>query len=319
MRSGIVRSVRHEDDLWIGLFRCGCGGGRCVLSVWEVERFSERLGGGEYQVKNKLDFGIFEPSWTAADEIKLLEAVAKSGIDNWFEAHMKYLPHKSPEEIEAHFYAFYDFNKPQEEMSTQNYKNISEQCIGPLCLTQDSLNREIVSLKEGEVQYNEELSKQNEEIKLALLERINQRQKRIFGCDLSQTLYKRSTETVEEINEREAPIDEEEFYSEFNSLIGYNKKRGSFDVEFDEEVECKREKNQTLRKEIEGYNETELEIVHKLNPLRPFLQKEEFEDIKEGYLEEANLAHRIEQLKILRNEGFETIQEVEQALKSMQK
>ena len=64
-----------------------------------------------YTVKDKLDFPIFEHSWTAEDELRLLDGVAKAGIDNWFEVHLKYLQNKSAEEIEAHFYSFYNINK----------------------------------------------------------------------------------------------------------------------------------------------------------------------------------------------------------------
>ena len=64
-----------------------------------------------YLIKDKLDFPIFEPSWTAEDELRLLDGVAKAGIDNWFEVHLKYLQNKSAEEIEAHFYSFYNINK----------------------------------------------------------------------------------------------------------------------------------------------------------------------------------------------------------------
>ena len=65
----------------------------------------------DFMVKDRLDFPIFEPSWTADDELRLLDGVAKAGIDNWFEVHIKYLHNKSAEEIEAHFYSFYNINK----------------------------------------------------------------------------------------------------------------------------------------------------------------------------------------------------------------
>ena len=38
-----------------------------------------------YYILDKLDFPLFDPDWTAQDEITLLKGISQSGIDNWVE------------------------------------------------------------------------------------------------------------------------------------------------------------------------------------------------------------------------------------------
>jgi galactose-1-phosphate uridylyltransferase len=80
--------------------------------------------------------------------------------------HLKYLQDKTPDEIEAHFYAFYDINKEDTQFK------------------HESLNRAIISQERdeyGEFHYDKELSKANEEEKNWNLKKIKERNEKIFG------------------------------------------------------------------------------------------------------------------------------------------
>lgn len=92
--------------------------------------------------------------------------MSKAGIDNWFEVHLKYLQNKSAEEIEAHFYAFY---KTNDEKETE---------------WEESVNRKIIFDKrdeDGNFTYDKNIASENEKVKLHNLEKIYERNRRIFG------------------------------------------------------------------------------------------------------------------------------------------
>jgi hypothetical protein len=59
-----------------------------------------------YTILDKLDFPLFEPDWTAHDDITLLKGITSCGIDNWNQI-SEQLGLKTPEDCEAHFYSFY--------------------------------------------------------------------------------------------------------------------------------------------------------------------------------------------------------------------
>lgn len=59
-----------------------------------------------YSILDKLDFPLFEPNWTAQDDINLLKGITSCGIDNWNQI-SEQLGLKTPEDCEAHFYSFY--------------------------------------------------------------------------------------------------------------------------------------------------------------------------------------------------------------------
>ena len=38
-----------------------------------------------YYILDKMDFPLFDPEWSAEDDIALLKGISQSGIDNWIE------------------------------------------------------------------------------------------------------------------------------------------------------------------------------------------------------------------------------------------
>ena len=295
----------------------------------------------------------------------MLHGVAKAGIDNWFEVHLKHLPHKSAEEIEAHFYSFYNINKDLID-SSGDQEMVPEDCIVNYNCNRDSLNRSIIDVKEPsrkEFEINDTLAKSNEDIKNCILKKIQERQKRIFGNIQKQTQKpKDGNINLKEIASLERVPDEEEFYAESLSQIGYNKKRQGFDIEFDDDAEVyitdldfsmlvsEEEKQQKfdylkiynerlnererrrnfiidrdltdLRKvtgEMESYDPNQREIVHKINPLAPYMEKEEHEKMKKDYLEEYELIQTIEELKNHKKHGRKTIGDIEKFMNEIKR
>lgn len=59
-----------------------------------------------YYILDKMDFSLFDPDWSAIDEIMLLRGISASGIDNWIEISDQ-LGLKTAEDWEAEFYSFY--------------------------------------------------------------------------------------------------------------------------------------------------------------------------------------------------------------------
>ena len=53
-----------------------------------------------------MDFPLFDPEWSAQDDIALLKGISQSGIDNWIEISDQF-GSKTPEDWEAQFYWFY--------------------------------------------------------------------------------------------------------------------------------------------------------------------------------------------------------------------
>lgn len=61
-----------------------------------------------YRVVGKTDFPIYKESWTAYDEIMLLEGLQYWGFDNWDDvAEHTFEYRKTRQEIRAHYYNFY--------------------------------------------------------------------------------------------------------------------------------------------------------------------------------------------------------------------
>ena len=116
-------------------------------------------------IKDKLDFPIFELTWTAHDELKLLQGVSKSGIDNWYEVQVNFLPDKELDDIEAHFYSCYNIFKNSE------YKEEG------LCEIIANSPRD----KNGRFTVDDEASQNNEILKAHMLNLITEQNQKIYS------------------------------------------------------------------------------------------------------------------------------------------
>lgn len=83
----------------------------CLQCFSRGAEFGKHLSHHRYEVV-KNDFPVFEPSWTAAEEMRLLEAIADCGVGNW-EAVANQIQTKTKQQCYKHYRKFYiDSPKP---------------------------------------------------------------------------------------------------------------------------------------------------------------------------------------------------------------
>lgn len=60
-----------------------------------------------YHVVNKLNFPLFDPNWTAEEELLMLEGLEKSGFGNWNDIAELIGSDKTKEDVERHYETYY--------------------------------------------------------------------------------------------------------------------------------------------------------------------------------------------------------------------
>lgn len=165
-----------------------------------------------FTIIDKLDMPLFEPDWTAMEDLALLKGISQSGIDNWIEISEK-LNLKTAADCEAHFYSFY---YKSEKDPIPNRADVG-------CDGRDKNNKPIIIekiLQEG-LKRKEKFMEE----KLASGEQEHKEAKAGYEDDnISDTSRRQKAEN---------PI------SDVRSLVGYMPKRGDFDTEYDEEAETR--------------------------------------------------------------------------------
>jgi len=61
----------------------------------------------QYHIINKLNFPLFDDTWTAEEELLMLEGLEKCGFGNWVDISEHIGGTKSAEEVEKHYDSYY--------------------------------------------------------------------------------------------------------------------------------------------------------------------------------------------------------------------
>ncbi len=70
---------------------------------------------------DRLNFEVYQDSWSAREELQLFQGIMRCGMDNWVDI-SELVKTKTKEECEAHYYAFY-------YKSREDFMPYDEDCI----------------------------------------------------------------------------------------------------------------------------------------------------------------------------------------------
>ena len=289
-----------------------------------------------YKILNKLSENLFTVDWTLGDEIKLLGAIERLGLNNWEE--ISKILGKGKFECESHYYTFYYKSKndflPDDKITNININNYSPNKNKNNILNQNKNeeNKYLNKIQEnlGYIPFsdnnkqNRSLSKNN--IKKDDLDKNKPSNQNIY--DILGYWEKRKDYDIEFKNEAEIQMSEIEFRekeSPENVEINYKNLKNYNNI-LDEREERKNfviEKNLfDVRKQIsfsKRLSKHDREIFQILKYNMKYLTKEQFLFIFENNILEKNIKTRLNQLIYYKNLGCNTYDEIQKYINEIKK
>lgn len=297
----------------------------------------------DYHVFDRMEFPMFTIKWSIREEMKLLFAIEKNGLDNW-EDIADNIKTKTKEECEAHYYSFYyqnskikiplmkdiilkksmisgrpgDFPKIvideniKKDNEAKENKSLQEVLKNRGTIPQETINKQnIFKGKRNNSNFEKGQKMLNTNNTVVVDEN------KIIGY-----YPKRLEFDIEYLNDAELDICELEFYDEdteedkdlklrmlqlYNQEIDEREKRKRFVIErklFDVKSQIKMESK--LPKE-------EREIFNCLKPFARYLSPPQFNELFEGIILEKHLRQRISKLQRYKDKGCSTYEEMVEA------
>ncbi len=78
----------------------------CIECLATGQEKNDHIQSHSYHVVDKLAFPLFDKKWKASEELCLLQAIGKCGVDNWGDI-AEFIHTKNKQECEDHYYTFY--------------------------------------------------------------------------------------------------------------------------------------------------------------------------------------------------------------------
>ena len=287
-----------------------------------------------YKILNKLSENLFTNDWTLGEEIKLLGAIERLGLNNWEE--ISKILGKGKFECESHYYTFYYKSKndflPDDKILKLNHKNnISKKNILYLNKKTENNFMNIINQNIGYIPFvenskpNRSLSKNNN------IKKDDQDKNKSYNQNIYDILgywEKRKDYDVEFKNEAEIQMSEIEFRENDNNdnlYINYKNLKNYNNI-LDEREERKNliiEKNLfDVRKQInfsKKLSKQDKEIFQMMKFNMKYLTKEQFLFIFESNVLEKNIKARLNQLLFYKNLGYNTYEEIQKYINEIKK
>ena len=278
----------------------------------------------EYRILKKFTEPLFTKEWSFGDEIKLLGAVEKLGLNNWEEI-SKALG-KGKFECESHYYAFYYKDKDDYLPNIDTISDNNKKLLDKNKQIQNSLLNDILK-NIGYIPYSDNNKGNNR----SLIKKDSQQDKNqlIFqnAYDLLGYWFKRKEFDVEYKNEAEIELSELEFKDEDDEeeINMHYKLLQNYNNVLDEREQRKQlisDKNLYEKRQInfdKKLSREDKEIYQSVKMSARFLNKEQFFSILDNNLMEKNLKARLNQLVYYKDLGFETYDEIQQYIINVKK
>ena len=277
-----------------------------------------------YKILNKFSENLFTKDWTLGQEIKLLGAIERLGLNNWEE--ISKILGKGKFECESHYYTFYyksnnDF-LPDDKLIILNTNNKCSKNISLSNKKQETLYTDKIKQNIGYIPFSENNKSNRSLSKNNIKKDENDKSKPV-----NQNMYdilgyweKRKDYDVEYKNEAEIQMSEIEFNENDNKDkldINYTSLRNYNNV-LDEREERKNfviEKNLfDVRKQINFFKKLskhDKEIYEAIKYNMKYLTKEQFLFILESNILEKNIKTRLNQLLYYKNLGCNTYDDIQ--------
>jgi transcriptional adapter 2-alpha len=273
----------------------------------------------DYFVLDKLVTPIYDPKWTALEELMLIKAIEKFGIDNWIEI-AAYIETKTAEQCEIHYYAFYYISQ-QHKVPQENFV-IARRVESGYEIIQERI-------KDAEESLRRSAEKLKAKQEMDLVESL-EAQKVVADTDSTAGnvigyMPLRGDFNIEYDNDAELILAEMEFAEDDKEAdidLKY-KVLKTYNAKLDERVRRKKfviENNladpKSILKQELMLSKDEREVYALLRPYKRFCEGNEYRELAEGLLNEVYLKQRIETLKKYREMGLDTIEKIENYLKN---
>ena len=285
-----------------------------------------------YKILNKFSENLFTKDWTLGQEIKLLGAIERLGLNNWEE--ISKILGKGKLECESHYYTFYyksnnDF-LPDDKLIILNTNNKCSKNISLSNKKQETLYTDKIKQNIGYIPFSENNKSNRSLSKNNIKKDENDKSKPV-----NQNMYdilgyweKRKDYDVEYKNEAEIQMSEIEFNENDNKDkldINYTSLRNYNNV-LDEREERKNfviEKNLfDVRKQINFFKKLskhDKEIYEAIKYNMKYLTKEQFLFILESNILEKNIKTRLNQLLYYKNLGCNTYDDIQKYINEIKK
>jgi transcriptional adapter 2-alpha len=287
-----------------------------------------------YKILNKLSENLFTNDWTLGEEIKLLGAIERLGLNNWEE--ISKILGKGKFECESHYYTFYyksknDFLPDDKILKLNDKNNISKKNILHSNKNAENNFMNIINQNIGYIPFvenskpNRSLSKNNN------IKKDDQDKNKTYNQNIYDILgywEKRKDYDVEFKNEAEIQMSEIEFRESDNKdniYINYKNLKNYNNI-LDEREERKNliiEKNLfDVRKQInfsKRLSKQDKEIFQMMKFNMKYLTKEQFLFIFESNVLEKNIKARLNQLIFYKNLGCNTYEDIQKYINELKK
>ena len=285
-----------------------------------------------YKILNKFSENLFTKDWTLGQEIKLLGAIERLGLNNWEE--ISKILGKGKFECESHYYTFYyksnnDF-LPDDKLIILNTNNKCSKNISLSNKKQETLYTDKIKQNIGYIPFSENNKSNRSLSKNNIKKDENDKSKPV-----NQNMYdilgyweKRKDYDVEYKNEAEIQMSEIEFNENDNKDkldINYTSLRNYNNI-LDEREERKNfviEKNLfDVRKQINFFKKLskhDKEIYEAIKYNMKYLTKEQFLFILESNILEKNIKTRLNQLLYYKNLGCNTYDDIQKYINEIKK
>ena len=287
-----------------------------------------------YSILNKMSENIFTNDWTLGDEIKLLGAIEKLGLENWEE--ISKILGKGKFECESHYYTFYykskdDYLPSEKIININNLNKNNNNSKNLLKINKKEENKYLLKIQEniGYIPFSDN-NKPNRSISKNI-----KKDDQDLNKPINQNIYdnlgywvKRKDYDVEFKNEAEIELSELEFKDEdsmeqiknnFKCLQNYNNV-------LDEREERKKlveEKNLfDVRKQInydKKLSNQDREIYQSIKYNLKYLTREQFLFLFESNILEKNLKARLNQLLFYQKLECNTYDDIQKYINEIKK
>ena len=281
-----------------------------------------------YRILNKMTENLYTNDWTLGDEIKLLGAIEKLGLENWEE--ISKILGKGKFECESHYYTFY-YKSKDDYLPSEKIININNNSKNILKLNKIDENKYMEKIQDniGYIPFSDN-NKPNRSISKNIKKDDLDKNKPV-----NQNIYdnlgywtKRKDYDVEFKNEAEIELSELEFKendtqaqikNNYKCLKNYNNVLN----EREERKQLVEEKNLfDVRKQInfdKKLSNQDREIFINVKYNLKYLTKEQFLFLFESNVLEKNLKSRINQLLFYQKLGCNTYDDIQKYINDIKK
>ena len=281
-----------------------------------------------YRILNKMTESLYTNDWTLGDEIKLLGAIEKLGLDNWEE--ISKILGKGKFECESHYYTFY-YKTKDDYLPSDKKININNKSKNLLKINKKEENKYLFKIQEniGYIPFSEN-NKPNRSISKNV-----KKDEQDTNKPINQNMYdnlgywaKRKDYDIEFKNEAEIQLSELEFKEDDpQSQIKNNYKcLKNYNNILDEREGRKNlveEKNLfDVRKQInfdKKLSNQDREIYQAIKYNLKYLTKEQFFFLFESNVLEKNIKARLNQLLFYQRLGCNTYDDIQKYINEIKK